>query len=261
MRRRLCAFALVGVAASASAQNAPNPMCVDRATYERFLEDTIAEMPIGKGNPEILRRGLFSIVEPMFSMKESLARDAERGDTQAQGKIAGIRGDCMLDGASAEAPGDATLLRWLQSASGKDHRALRVRGYFAALGWDGQPASGLRAYPELLAAGALKAPEGEIDDRKRHNAAFDTVLLRLLGPRLEREMHALVANQPGEHAHAARVEIDRCGPSLVVIESAEAIDKGRLQQALDGIAALLPAAPALCGGRARVPLTLHDRSR
>lgn len=259
--RRLCAFALLGVAASASAQGAPNPMCVDRATYERYLEETISKLPVGKANPDILKKSFFSIVEPMFFMKESLARDAERGDIEAQGQIAEMRGNCMLDGASAEAPGDATLVRWLQSAPEKDNRALRVRGYFAALGWDGQPASGLRAYPHLLAADALKAPEGEIDDRKRHNVAFDAVLLRLLGPRLEREMHALVANQPGEHAYVARVEIDRCGPSLVVIESAEAIDKGRLQQALNGIAALLPVAPALCEGRARVPLTLHDRSR
>ena len=174
--RGLCALALLGVVAPASAQSAPNPMCVDRATYERYLEETISKMPVGKANPDILRKGFFSIVEPMFSMKESLARDAERGDIDAQGQIAGIRGSCMLDGASAEAPGDATFVRWLQSAPEKDNRALRVRGYFAALGWDGQLASGLRAYPHLLAADALKAPEGEIDDRKRHNATFDAVL-------------------------------------------------------------------------------------
>ncbi|MBP6749939.1 MAG: hypothetical protein KA144_09900 [Xanthomonadaceae bacterium] len=257
--RRLCALALLG--GIASAQAAPNPMCVDRATYERFFEESIAQMPPGNANPEILRKGLLSLVELTFSMKESLSRDAERGDIEAQGQIAGIRGDCMLDGASAETPGDLTLVRWLHSAPAEDDRALSVRGYFEALGWDGQPASALRAYPHLLAAGALKAPEGDIDDRKRHNAAFDAVLLRLLGPRLEREMQTLVVNQPGEHAHAARIEIDRCVPSLTVIESAEAVDKARLQQALDGIAALLPAAPALCEGRARVPLTLHDRSR
>jgi|GEM_PF-2730570 len=73
-------------------------------------------------------------------------------------------------------------------------------------------------------------------------------------------MPALIVDQPGKHAHVARIEIDRCGPALTVIEAAEAIDQAGLQRALDGIAALLPAAPALCEGRARVPVTLRDES-
>ncbi|QWF19427.1 hypothetical protein [Lysobacter capsici] len=245
----------------ASAANPPNPVCLNQAEFIEQGRQTVSPAAFKLMYDPAAKSSFLQMFKALFEQRNVVEQAAQSGDAKARAWLGVIWAQCRLDGFEYAPEKLERGLEYLNIAQANgDSEAPYLLAMYRVLGWDGQPASLLRAYPLMVEAGKLK-PRAQADgvakepgDDQKSSAVYTIALQDLLEARLSSAKK--LVNSPSATPIKVIARYPTCEKSVQLEPTPETVNREAVLNLLNGVAAMLPVDGLDCSQPAlRVPLT------
>lgn len=248
----------------AAAANPPNPVCLNEAEFIEQGRQTVSPAVFKLMYDPAAKQSFMQMFKGLFEQRKAVEQAALAGDAKSRAWLGVLWAQCRLDGFEYSPDKLERGREYLNLAQRDgDPEAPYLLAMYQVLGWDGQPASLLRAYPLMVQAGRLK-PRAQADgtvkepsDHQKSRGVRTIALVELIDKRMS-SAKKLIAPLPLGAAVTPTEAValySTCDKSVQLEPTPEAINREALLKVLNDIATMLPTDGLDCSQPGtRVPL-------